>query len=142
MVARANIAVADGEGTPVTHTFVPDGDIAVDVARFINRNASVPAASEVLTLSPRMSSSSVEDYSVPGKKVNPQVTELRLKYPATYVDGVSGLTLVDFVDEGIITTRRHPRSSEQRGENLRVMLSNALLQAVVTPSFDRGEKIW
>lgn len=145
MTIRANIAVADGEAAPVTHTFTPNGDAANGVFSFRNLNATTPLASETVTMSQKDSSSTVADSSVPGKKVSPNVTEFRLRYPATYVDAVSGLTLVDFVDEVIITFNRHPRSTEQRGENIRKMASNMLVDGVgtmITYAIDKGEKVW
>lgn len=145
MVARANVAIADGEGSPVTHTFTPNGDLAAEVMRYRNLNASVPAASEILTLSVKDSSSTPADISTPGKKISPRTFEARLRYPATYVDGVSGLTLVDFVDEAIITCLLHPRTSEQRAKNMRLMLINLLTQTngnQVLYGIDKGEHIW
>lgn len=145
MVARANIAVADGESSPATHTFTPNGDGANGIFLFRNLNATTPLASEVITMSQKDSSSPVSDSSVPGKKVSPNVVEFRLRYPATYVDAVSGLTLVDYTDEAIVTFNRHPRSTEQRGENIRKMVSNLLVDAVgtmVTYAVDKGEKVW
>lgn len=109
MTARANIAVADGEAAPVTHTFTPNGDNAANgVMSFRNLNATVPLASEVITISMKDSSSPASDAATPGKKVSPNVFELRLRYPATYVDATSGLTLVDFIDEAILTINRPP----------------------------------
>jgi hypothetical protein len=145
MVARANIAVADGESSPATHTFTPNGDGANGVFNFRNLNTTTPAASETITMSQRDSSSTLSDIQTPGKKVSPCVTEFRVRYPATYVDAVSGLTLVDYVDEAIVTFNRHARSPEQRGENLRKMVSNLLVDGVgtmVTYAIDKGEKVW
>jgi hypothetical protein len=145
MVARANIAVADGESSPATHTFTPNGDGANGVFAFRNLNATTPAASETITMSQKDSASPVADVQTPAKKVSPNVTEFRLRYPATYVDAVSGLTLVDYTDEAIVTFNRHPRSTEQRGENIRKMVSNLLADAVgtmVTYAIDKGEKVW
>jgi hypothetical protein len=145
MSARANIAVNDGEGSPVTHTFTPNGDAANEVMRYRNLNATVPAASEVITLSVKDSPASLVDISTPGKKISPRSVEFRLSYPATYVDGVSGLTLVDFVDLAVVQFLIHPRSIEQRCENLRTMVINALTQAngnQILYAVDKGEHVW
>lgn len=145
MVARANMAMADGETSPVTHTFTPNGDVANGVMRYRNLNASVPAASESLTLQVSDSTSPYQDFSVPGKKVSPRKFELRLKLPVSYVDSVSGLTLVDFVNEAIVQFLIHPRATEQQAENLRVLTANALTQTngnQVLYGVDKGEQIW
>jgi len=145
MVARANMAMADGETSPVTHTFTPNGDVANGVLKYRNLNASVPAASETLTILVADTTSQPQDYSVPGKKVSPRKVEVRLKLPVTYVDSVSGLTLVDFVNEGIVQFLIHPRSTEQQAENLRVLTANSLTAAnsnQVLYGVDKGESIW
>lgn len=145
MSARANIAVADGEASPVTHTFTPNGDLANGVMRYRNLNATTPAASETCTLQVKDSPSQVQDYSTPGKKVSPRTVEFRLRMPTTYTDAVSGLTLVDFVNEAVGTFLLHPRTTEQQAENIRKMFAaawtetngNQLLYAV-----DKGEHVW
>lgn len=144
MTARANIAVADGEGSPVTHTFVPYGDVTEGVARYLNRNSTVPAASEILTLSVKKSAASSTDLMTPGMKVSPDSTELRIRYPATYTDSGTGLTQVDFEDVIIISMKCHPRSTDQRRKNLRTLAQNALALAVtqVSNAFDKNEPIW
>lgn len=126
MPARSNLVVTDGESVPVSHTFVPDGDVANGHARFINVNASVPAASEYAFCMVQRSSSKAEDYSTPGKKVVPNVVQMRILYPSVYTDAVSGLTLVDFIDEHIYRSNCHPRSSVQRRKNGRALLLNAM----------------
>lgn len=143
MSARANITMADGETSPVTHTFTPDGDIAEGVARYVNRNTTTPAASETFTLSIRDSTSSPEDFSTPGKKVSPRKVEFRLRQPLTYVDAVSGLTLVDFVNEAIVTLNLHPRTSSQQAKNVRKMIEDVMDgKANVTDAIETGEKVW
>lgn len=127
MPARGNIATNDGESTPVTHTFVPDGDVAPGHSRFVNVNASVPAASEFLFVGVQRSSAKAEDYSRPGKKVAPSKGWVRILYPSTFVEAVSGLTLVDFIDEHLYQSFVHPRSSTQRRKNGRIMMYNTLV---------------
>lgn len=126
MPARLNISLNDGESTPVAHVFVPDGDVSPGHARFVNANASVPAASEYFFALVQRSTAKAEDYSTPGKKVAPSKVMFRLLYPSTYTDAVSGLTLVDFIDEHIFTSLCHPRSSTQRRKNGRVLMANCL----------------
>lgn len=138
MPARGNISLADGEASPVTHTFVPDGDVAPGHARFINANASTPAASEFLFIGVQRSSAKAEDYSRPGKKVAPSKAWVRFLYPATYVEAVSGLTLVDFVDEYLYQSFCHPRSSTQRRENGRVIMRNAIADTIGAAVLDVG----
>jgi len=126
MPARANAVLADGESTPVNHTFVPDGDVAAGWNRYINANSAVPAASELLYIQHVRSGSKPEEYSTPSKKVQPNKWLMKILYPSTYVDSTTGLTLVDFIDEHIYTSLCHPRSSQQRRKNGRTMIANGL----------------
>lgn len=142
MAARSNIAIADGEAAPVTHTFVPYGDVSEGLAKFLNRNTSVPAASETLTIHVKASSAKSEDLMVPGRVVSPHVVEMRIQYPATYTDSSTGLTLVDYVDLCVCSTRRHPRSTDQRGKNLRFLAFNALSNTHLSAAIDRSEPVW
>lgn len=77
MSARANIAIADGEASPVTHTFTPDGDLSEGVARYINFDDS-PVLSETLTISVRDSNSSgQESFSAQGRNASQNADLLR-----------------------------------------------------------------
>lgn len=142
MSAFASLTIDDGEAAPVTHTFTPDGLDAKGVAWWINRNASVPSASELVSMFVRKSPASVEDYQVPGKKVAPRRVDLRLKDPVTYTDTVTSLTLVDYVNEMTQSFLIHPRTSQQNAENLRVLSSNLLLEQNVVDAVDLGQPVW
>lgn len=146
MTARANISVDDGMPTPVSHQFTPDGDTkSGNEAVYVNFNSSVPAASERIFISVLPSPAAAEDFSVPGRAVQPRRVKLRIRYPATYTDAVSGLTLVDYVDEVVAEFKIHPRSSEQRAENLRQMLYGLITYAnsnQVIYAVDKGQQIW
>lgn len=145
MAARASIAVQDGETTPVTHTFTPNGFDAKGVNFWRNLNSSVPSASETISMLVQDSPSAPSDISIPGKKVAPRKVECRLKDPATYVDGVSGLTLVDYINEGIVTFLFHPRSPQQSNKNLRVMLQQLITNTngnQVLYAIEQGEAVY
>lgn len=146
MVARANIAIIDGQGSPVTHTFTPNGETPVGgVLKYRNFNSTTPAASETLTLLVSESSSTPAEYSIPGKKVAPRKVEIRLRDPVTYTDSVTSLVLTDFVNEAIITLLMHPRATEQDCEDLRKMAATALTETngnQVLYAVDKGEAVW
>lgn len=142
MPARGSIVISDGEAIPVTHTFLPDGDVTQGHARYINRNASAPAASEFLFIRVAKGNSKLAVIQQPGAPAAPDVVELKLKYPATYVDAVSGLTLVDFIDECTVKRMTHPRSTVQRRTNLRTLIRGALAASQVVSAWDNTETIW
>lgn len=147
MVQRANLAAADGEGTPVTHTFTPYGDLVNGtLARWRNYNASNPAASEIMSLSVIESKSSMNDIMTFGRRVEPRVAEWRLYVPVTYVDGNSGLTQIDYPLSLYCKLMAHPRATEQQCKNLRVMGIGMAGQATnanqIIYGFDKGEPVW
>jgi hypothetical protein len=135
MSARSTITANDGETTPVAHVFPPAGYSSPGVNLFVNRNTTVPAASETIHLSVKRSNAEPGAYSTPGLKVAMNATELRVRYPSTYTDGVSGLELVDFVDEIIVTARYHPRSSDQHRKNLHTIMRNCFNSTMVLNAF-------
>lgn len=142
MSARGSFSINDGESTPVSHTFTPDGDVGPGHLRFINRNAGVPAASEYVFCRVTKSNSALNSIQAPKTQVNPDVFELRVKYPATYTDSATGLTLVDFIDESQVKRMTHPRSSEQRRKNLRTLTVNAVAVGMFVTAWDKAEAVW
>lgn len=144
MAARGNIVIADGQGTPVNHTFVPDKDNGPQDLRWRNLNTSYPFASELFNIKWRDSTSSVADISVPGKTVAPRRIELKLKDPVTYTDSVLSLTLVDFVNEAKIELMVHPRATAQQVDDLVNMIRNSLAdtQTMIRDLTDNGNGIY
>lgn len=147
MTVRTTISIADGETSPVTHAFVPDGNVSPTDPRvvFVNRNVTVPGASEKLFATVKRSPAVAADLGIPGKAVQGRSASFRIEYPQTYVDtGGTGLTLLDFVDSVDVKFNIHPRSSEQRAKNLRCLLSNLMLYGgnQVLYAVDKGEAIW
>lgn len=122
MPARGSFTLADGETVPVNHVFQPDGDLEPNHGRYVNFNAAMPAASEYLFLHGKRSAARPEDYSIPGKKVPPRRVRARLIQPVTYVDSVSSLTLVDYVNEYRVESDIHPRTPSQVVKNGRTIL--------------------
>lgn len=142
MGAFANIAATDAEATPVTHTFTPNGLANGGVANWINRNAAVPSASELVELIVKPSPANPADYQVPGRLVAPRKATLTLKYPITYTDAVSGLTLVDFINLQTRSGFYHPRSTEQQCKNARTVIGGLAALTAIASAFDIGEPIY
>lgn len=145
MPARATLSLADGEATPVIHVFEPHGDINNGVAAFRNLNTTNVGASEVITIGVRDSLAKPEDFQVPGKQVSPRKWTMKIVLPYTYVDSVSGLTLISHINTGKWESLLHPTTTEQDAKNLRFIGGNALKatsSAVLTQSHDLGIPIW
>jgi hypothetical protein len=143
MPARTTISPNDGESTPVAHTFVPHGDVSNGVAAFRNLNATNVAASEMLTIGTRESLAKPEDYQVPGKVVSPRKWQMKATLPKTFVDSVSGLTLVSRANTMKVESLIHPMSTQQECKNLRFIVGNMLLgTTMVQDTHDLGIPLW
>lgn len=144
MSARSNIVIADGQPTPVSHTFVPDKDLGPQDLRWRNLNTSYPFASEFFHIKWKDSASPMADISVPGKTVSMRRVELKLKDPVTYTDSVLGLTLVDYVNEAKVEFLIHPRATQQQVDDLVNMIRNSLADSVamIRNLTDLGEGIY
>lgn len=146
MTARANFTADDGAGTPVTHTFTPNGEpLANGVLSWRNFVSTAPLSTEIITVMVRPSPARPEQLMLFGKKVDPRVVEFRLKVPVTYVDTSTGLTGLDFINEGIVRFMLHPRSTEQQAKDLRKIMINAFNNTnsnMLIYAVDKGESIW
>lgn len=147
MAARNTIAINDGETTPVAHTFTPNGpDKPVNgVLIWRNWNSTIPAATETLTLWVKDTLAKIADFMTFGKKVEPSVTEIRLRQPVMFTDTSTGLVQLDYVNEAILRFNFHPRATEQQRKNLRMLSVNALNvynYNQVIYAVDRGEQVW
>lgn len=139
MGAFANLSANDGEASPVAHVFVPQGYDSQGIARWVNRNASVPAASELFSVLRKDSPADPGDYSIPGKRVAPRRVEQKLKYPITYTDSVTGLVLVDYVNEKHVTYLIHPRATELQVKNLRFVGVNLESVGIIADCLQKNE---
>lgn len=71
MPALANITLADGQSTPVVHTFAPVNIDAAGVAKLVDRSSGISIGFPALTLSVRSPSKTSRNYRVTGKIVVP-----------------------------------------------------------------------
>lgn len=146
MAARTTLALPDGESSPVTHTFIPNGVGANQESRWRNFNSSSPGASEVITMAMTDSPASPADYGVPGKRVQPRVVDIRVRTFATYTDSTTSLVLPDYPLSCRILFECHPRATEQQVENLRMLVVNMLNSAEdnnqMVYAIDKGEHLY
>jgi hypothetical protein len=71
MTSLAAIVLADGQATPVNHTFSPVGIDAVGVAKLVDRSGGISIGFPALTISVRSPSKGSKNYRVIGKVVVP-----------------------------------------------------------------------
>lgn len=113
MPALQNLAIADRETTPVTHTFVPR-DVK-DGTGLVVRNTGVPVGEEKLTVSMRKV----------GSKFRGKLT---LSVPIVQNETVNGVTMPKVVRTGYATVEFtfDETSSTQERTNLQGMVADAL----------------
>lgn len=137
MPAIAAIAIVDGQGTPVTHTYNPVQ--SVDPATYQrNGDASVPVVgTEQVTLSLR-----------PGNNTSDAVNRARISLRIPVLETPSGGTPSGYVApprvayylQANVDVFLPNRSTPAQRKDLRVLLSNLLLNAQVLAVIDSLEK--
>jgi hypothetical protein len=71
MTAIAALTLADGQGTPVNHTFSPDGIDGAGVAAWVDRSGGIALGFPKITLSMRSPSKTNRNYRMVAKVVVP-----------------------------------------------------------------------
>lgn len=131
MAQLAPIAVNDGASTPVTHTFTPIGKPSgslFDV--FANRVNGKAAFQEELRLKSTQPAQSGQPYRV----------AIQLLDPTTAV--VNGVEGVDFLNRVNVEFILAANGTMQSRKDLRVMLLNALSNAIVVGAVDNLENTY
>lgn len=129
MPAIGNIAIADGKGAPVTHTFTPI-NTSGGKASLENRNTTFAAGSEQL---------SVAVTRVPGKETSDQI-QLELILPV--VAAVNGVDTVVRTSKAKVVLYVSKSGSSAERKDLRVLLKNALDNALVATAVENVEWLY
>lgn len=135
MPQNTTITIKDGEATPLDHVFNPTKIDSNGVATFVERVSGVPVGMPTITWSVRAPTKASPTYKVTGKLVMPKVVTV------TGSDGKS-ITSVDYENLANLSFVLSERSSKQERKNIRVLISNALVNASIVPSVDDLESFW
>lgn len=133
MPANANIVINDGAATPVAHTFKPsriDGDVAL----FFEDKTSLIGRPK-LTVGVRSPNGSGDAHKVQIRITQPKVIT------TTDTSGKS-VTSVDYEDLGTVELMVSKRGSATERKDLRVLLSNVLINSQVASVIDNAEFFW
>jgi hypothetical protein len=135
MPANAAIAIQDGASAPVTHTFSPTKIDANGIATFEERVSGVPIGYPTITWSVRAPTKGSSTYKVTGKLTQPKVVD---------VTDSSGKTVktVDYTNLATIDLVVSNKSTKQERKDLRVLVANALNNALLVTSADDLESFW
>lgn len=134
MPQNTTITIKDGAATPADHVFSPTSILA-NLAQWNERSSGVLVGQPTITWSVRAPTKQSATYKVTGKLSVPKVVTV------TDTTGKT-VTSVDYINLASLDIVVSERSSKQERKDLRVMLSNLLLNAVVASTIDDVEGIW
>jgi hypothetical protein len=135
MPQNTTIVISDGATTPVAHTFSPSRIDANNVATFQERVNGVPVGYPTLTWSLRAATTASPTFKLVGKLTQPKVITV------TDTSGKT-VTTVDYTNIGTIELVSSQRATLQERKDLRVLLSNLLLNTSIVSSADNLESFW
>jgi hypothetical protein len=130
MADNVPLVVADGESTPVDHTFSPRG-ITGDTAKYVNYAVTFADGRE--TVSMKLS-----------EPKGLQKTELVLIVPRVLDETINGVTVSRVADYATVRVSAIvPKTWDTADiKNVRVMSSNLLLESPVADAIEKGEHVW
>lgn len=135
MPQNTTIVINDGASTPLAHTFYPSKIDANNIATFNERVSGVPVGYPTVTWSLRAPTVQSPAYKLVGKLTQPKVIT------TTDTTGKT-VTSVDYTNIGTIDLVVSSRCTKQERKDLRVLLSNLLLNASIVSSVDDLESFW
>lgn len=138
MPAIANIVLNDGKSTPVAHTFTPQtGQVAVEPSLLFNKAAGIFVGFEKLTALVRRSESNKTT------RVSIQISQptLAVTAPSTG-SGIQPNPTVAYTTIGKIDFVLPDSCTYQDRKDIRVLLSNALLNAVLLDAIDNMAPVY
>jgi hypothetical protein len=135
MPSNTSITIKDGASTPVDHVFSPTRIDANNIATFQERVSGVPIGYPTITWSLRAPTKGSSTYKVTGKLTQPKVID---------VTDTSGKTVktVDYVNLATVDFVFSEKSTKQERKDLRVLMSNLLINATMAASADDLESFW
>lgn len=138
MTAIAALTLADGQATPVNHTFSPDGIDSNLVAKWSDRVGGIAIGFPVVTFSRRAPNKGSRNYKVTAKVVFP-VLEVTSPSTSTGIQPAPTkaydlLASVDFV--------LPERSTQAQRKDLLAFLKNYLASAVITSAVNDFEAVY
>lgn len=132
MPANGNIVIADGASTPVNHTFIPAGLIgSLGSASFVERSDGVFVGEPKLDITIR---------PVTKGQTTRKATVI-LTQPKRVTDASGNIT-VAYENLGKLEFTYSATSTTAERKNLRILLANAALNAVVGQAVDNNETFW
>lgn len=135
MPQNAQITINDGKPTPVPHVFSPQRiDPVTGIATWNERNTDTMVGNPAISFSMRPDNG----------KMRTSKGEVKLSLPKVALETINGVTSTKVLDTAIgkIELVIPTNTTAQERKDLRVMLSNALLNATFAQAFDNVENFW
>lgn len=145
MAAASNIVLADGQATPVNHTFVPLGPDANGVWWFEDQSAAVPLGNNRLSVELKrpMGGRQGEDASKRVVRVKVGIHTPKLETVSNNtVSGIAPAPTISYVPRVNIEFILPERSAVQDREDIRLFASSVLLNAHVIAAVETLQGIW
>lgn len=135
MPQNTSLTIKDGASTPADHVFYPTRIDANNVATFQERVSGVPVGYPTITWSLRAANSSTETFKLVGKLTQPKAIT------STDLSGKT-VTSVDYTNIGTVELVISQKATKQERKDLRVLLSNLLMNTSIVSSVDDLESFW
>lgn len=138
MTAIAALTLADGQATPVNHTFSPVGIDSASIAKWADRSGGIALGFPTVTFSIRQPSKASRNYKVTAKVVTP-VLEVTSPSTATGIQPAPTkaydlLVSMDFV--------LPERSTQAQRKDLLAFVKNYLASSVITSAVQDFEAVY
>lgn len=138
MTAIAALVLADGQATPVNHTFNPVNIDQAGVAKWADRSGGIALGFPVVTFSLRNPSKTSRNYKVSAKVVVPV---LEVTSPST-ATGIQPAPTLAYNMTGTIDMILPERSTLGQRDDLRAYMKNVLGHAVLTAAAQSFESVY
>lgn len=138
MTAIAALTLADGQATPVTHTFNPVNIDSVGVAKWADRSGGIALGYPVVTLSTRNPTAANRNYKITAKVVTPV---LDISSPSTS----TGIQPAPSKAYDLVSTIEFvvpERSTLQQRKDILAYVKNFMTGAVMTSAVQDFESVY
>lgn len=137
MPQAANIVISDGEATPVSRTFVP-AEVGANLAVFENVTSGIVAGFDRIVVTTRRSSPKSPNHKI---RVSLMCPVLEVTSPSTST-GIQPAPTVAYSVTSAFEQIAPARSTKLNRRNNRVLMSNALMNALLVNAIDDCQAIY
>lgn len=138
MAAIAALTLADGQATPVNHTYSPSPDLNSNLPRWEDRSGGIAMGFPVLTMSVRRPTKDYRSYKVHMKVATPILETTS----ASTASGIPPGPVVSYTLLGNLEFVLPERSTLQQRKDILAYVKNALANAIMTSAVQDFEPVY